>query len=110
MDIIPGVRLHPGVKVVAKNDAKDIRDMVIKPPKALNKQNSIFKRVNLTAHNQDRLRSIPRPSGILYTVPQARIRENKLKVFTFASNNLNKQVHVPFTGSPILERRFIITY
>ena len=34
MDIIPGVRLHPGVKVVAKNDAKDIRDMVNKLPKA----------------------------------------------------------------------------
>ena len=34
MDIVPGVRLHPGVKVVAKNDAKDIRDMVNKLPKA----------------------------------------------------------------------------
>ena len=36
IDIIPGVRLHPTVKVVAisSNDAKDIRDMVINPPKA----------------------------------------------------------------------------
>ena len=34
MDTRPGVRLHPGVKVVAKNDAKDIRDMVIKLPMA----------------------------------------------------------------------------
>ena len=33
---MPGVRLHRDVKVVAilYNDAKDIRDMVIKPPKA----------------------------------------------------------------------------
>ena len=37
-------------------------------------------------------------SGILYTVTQARITENKLKVFTWASNNLNKQMQVSFTG------------
>ena len=55
------------------NDAKDIRDMVIKPPKALNKQNNIFKRVIWLLLPTDRLRSITQPSGILYTVPQARI-------------------------------------
>ena len=32
-------------------------------------------------------------SGILYTVTQARIRENKLKVFTFASIVLNQLNH-----------------
>ena len=41
---------------------------------------------------------LPDQAVFLYTVTQARITENKLKVFTWASNILNKQMQVSFTG------------